>query len=436
MSGLWALLLGLVLLVANGMYVAVEIGLLAVDRARIEELAEAGDRRARRALHSLRDLTATFTGAQLGITMASLGLGAVAEPAVVHGLEGLLHDAPLSDAVRSAVAFAVGLGVVVFLHMVVGEMVPKNLALARAETTTRLLIGPFTASMALLRPLIRALNATANAILRAVGVEPRDEFGLVRPPQELVLLVREASAQGALSELDAQVLDAVLRLSETPASAVMTPRPDLCALPADAPATAVLDTSARTGYTRFPVYRTELDDVIGLVHVKDVLVREPEEVSTLHVADLLRPLPVVSERRPLEELLRDMRRDRTHAVLVVDEYGSVAGLVTLEDVIEELVGEIVDEFDRAAPDVRRVGPGRWLVPGSVHREALARQLGLEIPSEHAETISGVITELLGRFPRVGDRVEVDGWQLVVRASDGRRALQVEVTAPSPDPLER
>jgi CBS domain containing-hemolysin-like protein len=418
-----AVFVGIALLVANGFFVAAEIGLLASRRALIEDLAEDGDPRARRALQALRELSVTFSGAQLGITLASLGLGAVAEPAVAALVADLLGDTAVPASAVPAISFTVALSLVVFLHMVLGEMVPKNLALSRAETVALVIARPFGWFVTLLRPLIVTLNATANLLVRLVRVEPVDEHGLVHTPEELALAVAESRQLGTINPQDAHVMGAALQLARIDAEAAMTPRVDLVALPDSASPAEVLALAAATGHTRLPVYHEDVDHIVGLVHVKDVLIDEREDRS---LTDLLRPIPAVPETRDLERLLRDMLDDRSHAVLVVDEFGGTAGLLTLEDVLEELVGEIDDEFD-VERQVRRSGERVWIVPGMLRRDELERLVGLRLVDGEAETVSGWLVERLERLLRVGDRLRTeDGWQLTVRTLEGRRAGDVEV----------
>jgi CBS domain containing-hemolysin-like protein len=429
---LTAVVVGLVLLLANGAFVAVEIALLAARRTRIEEAAEQGDPRARRALGALTELSVTFSGAQLGITMCSLGLGAVAEPAVAALLAGWFADLGLPAGAVPVVAVAVALSIVVFLHMVVGEMAPKNLALARAEEVALRLARPFGWFVTLFRPLIVFLNGTANLLVRLVRVEPVDEHRLVHTPEELTLALAESRQLGTITAQDARVIDAALSLSDIDAEGAMTPRVDLAALPDTVTVPEVLALAAETGHTRIPVYHEDIDHIVGLVHVKDVLIRDESELDALTVADLLRPIPAVPESRDLEQLLRDMLDDRSHAVLVVDEFGGTAGLLTLEDVLEELVGEIADEFD-LEQQAHRPEERVWVVPGTMRRDELERLSGLELGGD-AETISGAMVELLSRLLVRGDRVRTDeGWVLTVLTLEGRRAGEIEVRAPDEVP---
>lgn len=426
---LTAVAVGIVLLAGNGFFVAAEISLLASRRARIEEAADSGDPRARRALRALRELSVTFSGAQLGITMCSLGLGAVAEPAVAALAADLLGGTPLPSGLVPAVAFAIALALVVFLHMVLGEMAPKNLALARAEAVAMRVARPFGWFVTLLRPLILGLNALANLLVRLVRIEPVDEHKLVHTPDELALAVAESRQLGTIAPQDARVMGAALRLATIDADAAMTPRVDLVALPDHADAAEVLALAAATGHTRIPIYHEDVDHIVGLVHVKDVLIADTTDGSSVTVPQLLRPIPAVPESRDLEQLLRDMLDDRSHAVLVVDEFGGTAGLLTLEDVLEELVGEIEDEFD-ATRHARRSGERVWVVPGILRRDELERLTGLLLPEGEAETVSGWLVEQFGRLLIVGDRLRTpDGWELTVRSLEGRRAGDVEVRSP-------
>jgi CBS domain containing-hemolysin-like protein len=423
------LALGVALLVANGFFVAVEIGLLAARRTRIEQAAEAGDRRAARALKALRELSVTFSGAQLGITMCSLGLGAVAAPALEARLVGVLGGSPLPPGAVPAVAVGLALAIVVFLHMVVGEMAPKNLAVSRAEAVALRLARPFAVFVALLRPLILLLNGVANGLVRAVRVEPVDEHQLAHSPSELALALVEASEVGTIAGADARVMRAALELSDIEAEAAMTPRVDLAAIPDTATGAEVLDAARETGHTRFPVFRGDIDHVVGMVHLKDLLTGPDLALSTTSVSELVRPIVAVPASRDLEHLLQEMLERRAHAVLVVDEFGGTAGLLTLEDVLEELVGEIADEYDEAAVlvgDLDRV----WTVPGTVRRDEVERLTGIDLGEGDAETVSGWLVEHLGRLVVAGDRhVTDDGWVVTVRSLEGRRAGEVELRAP-------
>jgi len=422
-----ALLLGLVLLVLNGFFVAAEISLLAARRGVIERLAEEGDRRAVIALRALRELPITFSGAQLGITLASLGLGAVAEPAVAGIFKRILATTSLPAGTRVVIAVTLALTIVVFLHMVIGEMAPKNLAIARAEEVALRIARPFDLYVRALRPLIVALNGTANVLARAVGVEVVDERELGYSSEELLLVLGQSRERGAIEDAEARMLVGVLELRDVDAEMVMTPRIDLVAVPTEASIEEVLAAAADSGHTRLPVFETDIDHVVGIVHVKDLLLAR----RAGPLSDVIRPIVAVPGSRDLESLLRELLQTREHAALVVDEFGGTAGLVTLEDVFEELVGDITDEYDDE-PDVVALADGTWTVPGTTYRGDLADELGVDIGDEEsdADTVSGWMVDRLGRLLRVGDVLTTPaGWRLEVRSLEGRRAGTILLRPP-------
>lgn len=426
----WSALGVVVVLLAVGAgFVAVEIGLLAARRSRIEAASEAGDRRAALVLRAFAEPSVTFTGAQLGITLSSLGLGAVAGSALVAPVARVLGPAALPEATAAILAVTLALALLTFLHLVLGELVPRHLAVARSEAVALTLARPLRAFVLPVRPLIRLLNGAAALVVRAVRMEPVDEQQLAHSPGELLLAVSESLDRGTITDTDARVMRAALELAGITAEASMTARVDLAAVPDDATGAAVLELAGETGYTRFPVFHDDIDQVVGLVHVKDLLTSEEVELDTTPVSELLRPIVAVPGSRDLEHLLQDMLERRVHAVLVVDEFGGTAGLLTLEDVLEELVGEIADEYD-AEESIDRSGGRYWTVPGTVRRDEVERLAGLVLSGGSAETVSGWLVERLGRLVSVGDRITTeDGWVLTVRSLDGRRAGEVELRAP-------
>ena len=426
----WPLLLGVALLASNAFFVAVEIALLAARRAVVEERAEEGDPRAVAALRALRELPVTFSGAQLGITLASLGLGAVAEPAVADALKGVLGRTDLPPGASSGIAVAIALTVVVFLHMVVGEMAPKNLAIARAEDVALAVARPFARYMRLFRPVVVGLNGAANLLARAVGVSVVDERQLGYTSEELLLVLGQARESGAIDAADARLFAGVLELRDVVAGSAMTPRIDLVAVATDATVGEVLDAAASSGHTRLPVYAGDIDHVVGVVHVKDLLVGDHEVSSP--VADTMRAVVAVPESRDLESLLRELLQTRAQAAVVIDEFGGTAGLVTLEDLFEELVGDILDEFDDE-PRLVVLGQRSWIAPGTMRWDVLEELVGIDLDHDEgdADTVSGWMVERLGRLLRVGDVVSTPGgWRLEVRSLEGRRAGRVAVRAPS------
>lgn len=348
MSPATALVIALVLLVANGLFVAAEFALLAARRSRIDQLAAEGDARARSASASLRELSLMLAGAQLGITICSLGLGAVAEPALAHLIEGAIEPVvSLSESTLRAIGFTVGLAIVVFLHMVVGEMAPKSWTIADPERAALLLARPFRAYTVLLRPVIRLLNWLANALVRLCGVTPQDERAMSRSSAELVLLLEASADHGMIEPGASELLTRALRLSGLRAADAMTPREDIVAVGADRSVEEASAAACRSGRTRLIVHDDDdLDRARGVLHAKDLLLLDPDQRAVTAAGDIIRPLLRATEDRPLEDLLVDMRNRHQHLAVVVDADDRVTGLVTLEDVLEEIIGDFEDESDR------------------------------------------------------------------------------------------
>jgi CBS domain containing-hemolysin-like protein len=427
---LGALAVGAALLAVNAFFVAAEFALLAARRSRIEQLAAAGDARAVQALRGIRELSVMLAGAQLGITMASLGLGAVAEPALAHGFELLLEPVAVPAGVRHTIAFTVALTIVVFLHMVVGEMAPKSWAIANPERSALVLARPFRAFALLVRPVIRALNAMANGVVRLCGVEPQDELAQAHRPSELLLLVEESAEQGTLEAEQSTLLARALDLPDLDAQGVMVPRADVVAVPADADVAAIERAARDSGRSRLPVYRGDLDDVVGIVHVKDVLGVPPERRESTTAADLATPAMITPESRPVEDLMLDMRQQRQHVAMVVDEHGSITGLVALEDLLEELIGEFEDESDRRVRSLARQTDGALFVPGVLRPDELEDRMGVALPAGEWETVAGYVIAQLGRLPSVGDAVDADGARLEVATMEGHRVVELRVSTSS------
>lgn len=414
------------LLLANAFFVWAEFAFAAAPRTRLESLAEAGSRPARLALAAAGNLDTVLAGAQLGITMASLGLGFVAEPSIGRLLERPLELLP--EGLRHPTEVTLALGLAVVAHMVIGEMVPKNLAIAEPERSALWLAGPYRVYDLAFRPLIRSLNAVANRVVRLLGVEPPSE----RPghsAEEIGAMLELSGAAGVIDPFEYRLLSRALGLGKLEARAAMIPRPDVVAVSEGATVVEAEELVLRTGHSRLPVFRGDLDEVVGFVHAKDLLRVSEEERGRRLPGALLRPLVVVPESRSLLDVLADMRRHRTHLAAVVDEHGGVAGIVTLEDVLEELVGEIRDEYDRGGERLWRLGPRRVLVNAGLRPDEIEGAIGLAIPEGDYETVGGFVMARLGRVPQVADEVEVDGWVLRVRRMEGHRVELVEIVAP-------
>ncbi|HEY6531096.1 MAG TPA: hemolysin family protein [Acidimicrobiales bacterium] len=341
----WPFVLIIVLLAVNGFFVALEFALVGSRRSRLEPLAAAGDRNAQRALEDMSDLSIQLAGAQLGITVASLILGLVGEPAMAHLLEGPVSVVPgIPDSWAHGVAGVIGILLVVFAHMVMGEMVPKNLTLAHPETTLRVVGPPNRVYLAVVRPLVWILNAVANVGVRSCGVEPRDELGDAHTAEELAVMVALSREEGTIEGFAGELLSGVLAFSDRQVASVMVPRDLITTMASTATPAAIEATVLSVGHSRMPVLGPGgLDDVLGFVHAKDLLQLPPSAFDRPLPPRLLRRMLVVPPERTLEDLLLAMRRSRVHFALVTDSDGNTAGIVTLDDLLEELVGDITDE---------------------------------------------------------------------------------------------
>jgi CBS domain containing-hemolysin-like protein len=425
-----SLLLAVVLLALNGFFVAAEFALLASRRSRIEQLAADGDKRAGHALAGLRELTLMLAGAQLGITMCSLGLGAVAEPAVARIIEGALGEVfTLSDTASHVISFTIALSIVVFLHMVVGEMAPKSWAIADPERSSLLLARPFRLYTSVFRPVIRFLNWMANGVVRLVGVEPQDERAMAHSPSELLLLIEESAGQGGIDADEHVLLARSLELSGLTAADAMTVRRDIIAVAAGATAADIAAEAHRTGRTRVVVHEGDLDHVRGFVHAKDVICLEAGSWGTTTAGSIARPIMVTPEHHGLEDLLLEMRTQRHHIALVIDEHGLVLGLVTLEDVIEKLIGDFDDESDRRLGDCEQLPDGSYRMSGTTRLDHFEECTGVALPVGDWQTLAGYVIDALDEIPSVGDRVVTDVGEFVVVSMDGYAIDELQIRVP-------
>ncbi|MGW7317048.1 hemolysin family protein [Streptomyces sp. NPDC054865] len=425
------LLAAFALILANGFFVAAEFGLVTVERPEAERAAAEGDRRARTVVDALRELSFQLSGTQLGITITSLVVGMLAEPALAALLSGPLAATGLPRGAVPGIAVVIGMLLASAVQMVVGELVPKNWAISRPLQVARFVAGPQQVFSRAFRPVIAGLNSVANRLVRALGVEPTEEMASARTPGELVSLVRHSAQAGALEQDTADLFVRTLSLGGLTAQHVMTPRVKVSALQHTATAADVLNLTRATGLSRFPVYRERIDEITGVVHLKDALAvpegrRSRTPVGRICVAPLLVPGSL-----PVQPLLERLRSEQPMAV-VVDEYGGTAGVVTLEDIVEELVGEVRDEHDLAEdgrPELAAAPPedGRpsWEADGSCRVHTL-RRIGLEVPEGPYETVAGLVADLLGRIPAPGDRADLPGWKLSVRQVGRNRAERVRL----------
>ena len=420
------------LILANAFFVAVEFALVAVDRTKLELAAAEGSRPARTAVGLLRHLSFNLSGAQLGITITSLGLGILVEPAVATLFEpGLGRVMGARTALAVSVVIALLLTTVV--QMVVGELVPKSVAVSRPLPTALRLATPFRLFATALRPVIAVCNASANALCHLVGVEPTEELSSVRSREELRRLVRSSHEGGTLRPQTAQLLDRSFRFGDKAADDAMTPRVAVRALPLGADVGALLDLSVETGLSRFPVHGGDLDHILGVVHVKEVLGLPRGSRRATPLSSLMKPVAMVPESKPLDDLMFELQDAAAHLAVVLDEYGGTAGIITVEDLVEEIVGDIADEHDpdSAMPSVR-AWQGAHFVSGRLHPDEVEEACGLVVPEGPYETLAGFVLDRLGRIPAVGDSFEHEGWQLAVQEMDAHRVAVVQVVAPAPE----
>jgi CBS domain containing-hemolysin-like protein len=424
---LWRLGLALLLVLANGFFVAAEFALVGSRRTRIDALAEKGNRAAKLAQNAIHHLDHYISGTQLGITLSSLALGWVGESTfstvLIQAFSGMPSpwDRLASHAVAGAFAFAC----ITFLHIVLGELAPKSLALLFPERVSLWTAGPLIGFSKILSPFIHLLNASASLLLRAVGLTAPHEAERVHRPEELEMLITQTFEHGLLAEEPVEMLRAVFDLSETNADEVMTPRTDVIAVPNTATLDEVKDAFVDSGHSRLPVYEGSVDHIIGVVLSRDFWPAFLDR-RQMGLRTLIRPVPFVPESKDLEHLLHEMRRAGTHIAVVLDEYGGTAGIVTVEDLVEEIVGEIQDEHETALEEIEELGGGLVRVAGRALIWELNERFGLKLPEEEFTTVSGYVMGQLGRVAEPGDEVEFEGGALRVLEMSGRRIEWLEL----------
>lgn len=423
-------LLGVLVLIAlNAFFVAAEFALVAVDRAEVDARVAAGDRAFAVAAGLLDRLSFHLSAIQLGITITSVVLGLVAEPTVAELLEPVL-DPLFGSSGGAGVSVVLALLLATMAQMILGELVPKAVAIALPLATARRLARPTLLYSTLLHPITVVIGALADRLVRLMGVEPTEELTRVRSRYELARVVDRSVEDGTLNVEGAALVSRTFRFHEKTAADALTPRTDVVALAADATASDLVELSLSTGKSRFPVFREGLDDIVGVVAVSSIFSLAEDERSTASVAAMAAEPWVVPESKDLDDLLAEGRATRRSMAIVLDEYGGTAGLITMEDLVEELVGEIDDEHDLAGT---RTPVWRWggatVLAGRLHLDEVEEASGLVLPDGDYETLAGFVLERLGRIPTGGETVEYDGWTLEVREMDGRRIASVRCVAP-------
>lgn len=435
--------LGLLFVVAltlgTALAVAAEFSLTSLERSTVDaHVSKVGDRRSKIVQRAHRALSFQLSGAQVAITLTTLVTGYVAEPLIAQLIKPGLATLGMVEGGAAALSLTIAILLATTLSMVFGEMVPKNLAIARPLSTARAVSGYHSAFSRSFRVLIDATNNTANWVVRRFGIDPQEELRSARSPDELGSIVRSSAEHGTLDESTAELMDKSLRFGDRTADELMTPRVRVESLPSDATVSDLIEIAGRTGVSRFPVHAGDLDDVHGVVHIKQAFGVPAEQRPNTRVESLIRPVPTVPETLDGDSLLNRLRGSGLQLALVVDEYGGTAGLVSLEDVIEEIIGDVRDEHDRR--EVAAVRPLRertWLISGLLRSDELEEATGFDMPEGEYETVAGLVLDKLGRIPAVGDTVQQGPWQLDVTRMARRRIAELQLTQldsaePSPD----
>ncbi len=426
-----------VLVLIQALMVAGEFALVTVDRDQMERMAGEGNRRARGVLKSLKSVSFQLSGAQFGITWTTLASGAVLEPALGRPFAQLLEGvAFIPEGSRFQLGIGIAFVVSTAIQMVIGELIPKNLAIAKPAFSAFAFVPPLRLHNAVLKPIIHFLNESANVIMRWSGMHPREELTGVRSLEELELLVKSVSGAGfQAGPDDGQVFSLLTRALELPerkAAEIMVPRLEVEAISKDATVEHLVALALRTGHSRFPVYEQSVDDALHMVHVKNVYQVPQEARATTPITQIMKDACIVPESRDLQSLFIEMGRKRTQLALVVDEYGGTAGILTIEDIVEEIIGEILDEYD--PDDATPTGPsgvGERVLSGQAHREQVRHECGLELPEGNFQTLAGFLLKKLGHIPIVGEKVSYSSWELEVTEMQGLRIAQVKIAPARP-----
>lgn len=438
-----SILLGLVLIGACALFVAAEFSLITVNKNEVRAAAAAGDRKSAGVLTAMNTLSTQLSGAQLGITLTNLGIGFLAEPAIAALVMGPLGQAGLAEPLARSVSVALALVLATLLTMVFGELVPKNLAIARPLATARAVSGFQRAFSTVTGPLLTFFNGTANRIVRALGIEPQEELASARSPEELTVLVRHSARQGVLPERTAQLVQRSVAFGTRRAHDAMTPGTRMVTLAPDDSVQQMLSTAAATGHSRFPVMEPGAAEVQGIVHVRRGLAVPFIERSSASVRTVMDSPTLMPDTVELDDLMDTLRAGGLQMAVLIDETGDVAGLITLEDLVEELVGEVVDEHDPDEGTSERLADGTWRLDGALRPDEVSTLLGYHIPEgSDYDTLAGFLTLHLGWIATVGDEVEIDtepahGYRaaritLRVEEMDGARIAQINATS---TPLE-
>ncbi|MCE2692937.1 MAG: hemolysin family protein [Verrucomicrobiota bacterium] len=421
----WSAALVLFFVLLNAFFVAAEFAIVKVRSTQLDALVEEGNATAIVARKALRNLDGYLSATQLGITLASIALGMVGEPYVARVIQPLMWKLGItSDTVISSVSMGVGFGVVTFLHVVLGELLPKSLAIRKALATTMVVSAPLHFFYVVFKPAIWVLNGAANWLLKVLfRLEPASESELAHSEEELRHIVAESQKSKEVTETEKDILLNALALNDRCVRDVMTPRNTVISLDADDSFEASLKTAIDSKHTRYPLVEGHLDHSIGIIHIKDLLALIGKPQPDLR--KIKRELHMVPEMMPIDKLLRFFLDKHVHVALAVDEFGGAVGIVTLDNVLEEIVGDIQDEFDHEVSEFKRINENEFTVEGTFNLYELADQTGIELESDEVTTIGGYVTHLLGHLPKVGEKVIIEDYEVTTTKADLRRVQQLQ-----------
>ncbi|WP_134699415.1 hemolysin family protein [Ammoniphilus sp. YIM 78166] len=426
---LFNLILVMFLVLANGFFVAAEFAMVKVRNTRLESLILEGNRKAKFAQLLTKNLDAYLSACQLGITLSSLGLGWVGEPAIAKMIEPFLRDLGFSNNLIHTTAFAIAFSIITFLHIVLGELAPKSLAIQKSEGVTMWTAMPLIAFHKMMYPFIWFLNGTANRLLRLVGIQPAGEHEAAHTEEEIRILMEESHKSGYIDKTELALMDNIFDFAERNSREIMIPRTDMICLYAQSTFEENLEIALREQMTRYPVCNPDKDNIIGFIHIKDLFAALSKGDRDLN--KLIRPVISTPESTPISSLLKIMQKKGAQLAIVIDEYGGTAGLLTIEDIIEEIVGEIRDEFDEERPSIEPKENDTFSVDGRLLLEEVNDYFGFRIECENIDTLGGWVYAQVETPPKLNQRVEFEGFEFIIAEVDNLRITRVLIKKPKP-----
>lgn len=430
MEFIFQILLVVLLVLLNGYFVASEFALVGVRKTRIDELVKRGNATAQLVQQALVHLDTYISATQLGITLSSLALGWIGEPAIAHFLEPYFSFLNQEQAFLTAhsLAVAIAFSIITVLHIVLGELAPKTIALQRAERTSLYIILPLMIFTAVFRPFIWFLNGAGNLVLRLVGFNAPSGHQLVHSEEEIKMILNQSGESGLISKKEIEMVQNIFKLGDTTAKQIMVPRTDIVAFNAASLFSEILKKIKRHTHSRFPVYENSVDNIIGFIHVKEIyqLALKEEKDQIVSRLNVITPIITIPETEKVDQVLVKMRSKRVHMAIVHDEFGGTSGLVTLEDVIESVIGEIEDEFEKSFSNIKKQSDGSYLISGLTTIEKIQEKFVIPIKGQGYSTIGGLVLGLIGHDPRIGDELQIGNIRLKIESIEGKRIKLVSI----------